>query len=384
MFFLSLGHHHRTESSHSHIPILALPNPNVPASLQKTTPFGKSVQLKTEEFPLPKPTNHDTNLSDAQLVITRGADGRHRIGQITYKAEEEIKPTPSSSCPHHQSPPKVKPTAEKTPSPSPRRPVEHEPKEDFIQQAMKSLENRPIRYSPLKNVTPPRLSISSASQSPVRRRPPPPKFDINKASITESFIGNIDNNCSSNNFEQDFDLADIADAMRSRSDDMDNDSLESNDEKPIIKTSTPRKTTNLNRQTSRSTTISNLIQSTPRRKPLAVSHQRSQSTEILNKKQQNDLSKLDRDSGFDEQDFRRERLLSTGDDNSSVSSFQISRPSSTVRLEYKENKSYELRMKKLEEKRRLSLTTTATTPTPPVSMTNRYRKNSQTNIILKK
>ena len=172
--------------------------------------------------------------------------------------------------------------------------------------------------------------------------------------------------------------------MRSRSDDMDNDSLESNDEKPIIKTSTPRKTTNLNRQTSRSTTISNLIQSTPRRKPLAVSHQRSQSTEILNKKQQNDLSKLDRDSGFDEQDFRRERLLSTGDDNSSVSSFRISRPSSTVRLEYKENKSYELRMKKLEEKRRLSLTTTAITPTPPVSMTNRYRKNSQTNIILKK
>ncbi|CAF4970107.1 unnamed protein product, partial [Rotaria socialis] len=51
-----------------------------------------------------------------------------------------------------------------------------------------------------------------------------------------------------------------------------------------------------------------------RRKPLTATTKRAQSSETIDK--MNDISKLDRDSGFDEQDFRRERLHSNGDDNS--------------------------------------------------------------------
>ena len=67
---------------------------------KKHTPYGKSVTIKTEEFPLTKPSIHDTNLVDAQLVITRDADGRHHIGQITYKSEEDTL-NQQLSCPHH-------------------------------------------------------------------------------------------------------------------------------------------------------------------------------------------------------------------------------------------------------------------------------------------
>lgn len=404
-------HNHRTESSTSHahppgdIPILAIPKPNLSSSAPS---FGKSVQLKTEEFPLAKPSTHDTNLADAQLVITRGADGRHRIGQITYKAEEEI-----AACPHHQSSPaaKVKPlrtsgrsTPLKQSSPSterdyssssmPSKSSSIDCKEDYVQQAMKSLDLSALEDRLARHKTPPKAATAT---EPLRRRRPPPKFDLNKANINESFIGNIDQSTAGHS-EQDFDLNDIADAMNSRSKEIDDDSLESSEEvsEDRPKTSTPKRPnayrstkylaekqkaasrqqpmTNLNRQTSRSTTISHVVEK-ERRKPMVVTH-RSHSTEM------SDISKLDRDSGFDEQDFRRERLLSNGDDNSSVSSVKSTRPPSarSSNLEYKETKSFELRMKRLDEKRKEAARRSTENILPPPS---RSRQNSLTNPTLK-
>jgi hypothetical protein len=89
-------------------------------------------------------------------------------------------------------------------------------------------------------------------------------------------------------------------------------------------------------------------------------------------------------------------LNSNGDDNSSISSIKSIR-SSTVRSEIRENKSYELRMKKLDAKRnstdkgtpsqtRRNLDSSSRRgselipPTPPV---NKHRKNSQPIVQLK-
>lgn len=417
--------------------------------------------MKTEEFPLPKPSNHDTNLADAQLVITRGTDGRHRIGQITYKAEEDTLNS-QPACPHHHhhhqsspTPPMKRKTVRNsgrvTPSsifhkqsspstdqdyssftetttttspskPSPSSSVEFK-EEMIIEQAISSLALTTIERHP----SPPRTFIKPSP-------PPPPPIKTNNLSITESVIGNIDGYTSptSVHVSEDFDLRDIEEVMgiekKPSADettlDMDNDSLESTEgileekKKPTpTKKSTAyvsafylaqkqkfqeelaanrkRGITSFNRYTTRSTTLSNVADSIRKgdptmkspRKPMSATH-RSQSSDVIDK--HNDSSKLDRDSGFDEQDFRRERLNSNGDDNSSVCSMRSTR-SSTARssnLEIRENRSYELRMKKLDAKRMSSPApirrTSASTsrrgselsipPTPP---TTRYRKSSQ-------
>jgi hypothetical protein len=433
---------------------------------------------------LPKPSNHDTNLVDAQLVITRGADGRHHIGQITYKSEEDTL-NQQPVCPHHHqhhdnpSPPtktktvrnigRMTPTSfySKQSSPStdqdyssltettthskPSSSSSLDFKEESIEQPMASLnltttENHPIQiYSPVKKFQ--TESLIQINDHPIESS----NQNINdkRSGFTESVIGNIDGytHPTSVNVENDFDINDIADVMginkRQNSDEntanMDNDSLDGTEDilevknKPLPPSTTkksgagytsafyiaqkqkfqqeqtanrkrPPISSNLNRYSSRSTTLSNVSGATKkeeqvtkqRRKPMIVT-QRSQSSDVIEKL--NDISKLDRDSGFDEQDFRRERLQSNGDDNSSVSSIKSARNSigRSMNFEIRENKSYELRMKKLDTKRNsiekdLQLKTRRNInsssrrgselipSTPPI---NKYRKNSQPIINIK-
>ena len=458
------GHHRHEHRHHSDIPILAIPNANVSSSVQKNTPFGKSITLKTEEFPLPKPSNHDTNLTNAQLVITRGTDGRHRIGQITYKAEEDTL-SQQPACPHHNhhhhhqsspTPPMKRKTVRNsgrvTPSsifnkqsspstdqdyssftetttttspskPSPSSSVEFK-EEESIEQAITSLTltttEKHHHSSPI---------IPKAKPSPPR---PPAPIKSNNLSITESVIGNIDGYTSPTSVHvgQDFDIHDIEEVMgmenKSRASeptvDMDNDSLESSEgvleeKKPTTKkpsgyvsafylaqkqkfhdelaANRKRSITSFNRYSSRSNTLSNVADPSARkddptnksrRKPMTVTS-RSQSSDMLDKHP--DISKLDRDSGFDEQDFRRERLNSNGDDNSSVSSIRSARSSTarSMNFEIRENKSFELRMKKLDTKRNSPLPATRRISTsnsrrasdciPPTPPTSKSRKNSQ-------
>lgn len=159
-----------------------------------------------------------------------------------------------------------------------------------------------------------------------------------------------------------------------------------------------RSASSLNRNSTRSNTLPNVVEalkkeeqlSKQRHKPTVIT-KRTQSSEIIEKL--NDSSRLDRDSGFDEQDFRRERLQSNGDDNSSISSIKSPKIPATARslnLDYKENKAYELRMKKLDPKRNTNdkespvksarnsapstrRTSDAILPNPPI---NRNRKSS--------
>ncbi|CAF3314974.1 unnamed protein product [Rotaria sp. Silwood2] len=485
-------HHHH----HSDIPILAIPNTNISPSVQKNTPFGKSVTIKTEEFPLPKPAYHDTNLVDAQLVITRGADGRHHIGQITYKAEEDSLNQPSV-CPHHHnlspSTTKIKNTRvtgrltpssiyNKQSSPStdqdysslteatPSKPSSISSldfKDEPIEQTIKSLhittiENQPIRSSsPINqfqieshNDINNHPSINNRNIVIKSIKPSNQNFDNSnkkKLSITESIIDTIDGYIPPTSIEtvNDFNITDIEEVMeinkkkQSTNDDtnnMDNDSLESSEgilenktkpqpsslSHPTKKSSgycstyylaqkqkfqqqqaanRRRSSGNLNQYSSRSNTLPNVVEavkkeeqlSKQRRKPMLIT-KRSQSSELIDKI--NDISKLDRDSGFDEQDFRRERLQSNGDDNSSISSIRSPRSStaSSINLQYKENKSYELRMKKLDMKRNINekessikigrninLSTKRTNDlTLPIPPTYKYRKNSQVINNLKK
>ncbi len=419
-----------------------------------------------------KPSNHDTNLVDAQLVITRGADGRHRIGQITYKSEEDIlNQQPVCRHHHYQSPPttKIKSTRatgrltpssvySKQSSPStdqdyssltettPSKPSSSSSldfKDESPEQPIKSLNITPLEnrhyLSVTKYQTEPRLSINS---HPIIESTKP-YFNENRSSITESIIGNIDGNIhpTSIESERDFDIADIEDAMEAKkkfNDDkdtaanIDNDSLESSEgvleEKKKLPPTSTRKSGGYssalylaqkqkfqqeqvanrkrlvsnatNRYSSRSNTLPNVVEAVkneeqlnkPRRKPM-VATQRSQSSDLVDKI--NDTSKLDRDSGFDEQDFRRERLHSIGDDNSSISSIRSAK--SATNLEYKETKSYELRMKKLAAKRNLtekdlslksrqnmnSSSRRGSDMIPPIPPTRKYRKNSQPVLNLK-
>lgn len=272
-------------SEHSDIPILALPNCHISPSVQKNSPNGKSMTLKTEEFPLTKPIEYDTNLNDAKLLITRDADGRHRIGQITFQTEEI--PKTSSTCPQHQIP--------------------------YAKQSSPSTDQD---YSSL---TEPTTSKPSSSSS----------FDLNddpddllhlpqRPRIIESLIDSIDG------FHRptstDFDLRDVRDALTT----MDNDSLESSE--GVLEVKKPPVNNN---KTRRSAPLSiNRFTSTPRSK--------SKSTKIL-----------DRDSGFDEQEFQRERLKSS----SSVSSFG---GRASISSDFRENRSFELRLQKLDRKKQMN------------------------------
>jgi hypothetical protein len=164
----------------------------------------------------------------------------------------------------------------------------------------------------------------------------------------------------------------------------------------------------------RSNTLPNVIEAVkkeeqinkPYHKPSSSSSsRRSRSTDLFDKNPLNDISKLDRDSGFDEQDFRCERLHSSYDDNSSVSSIKSARSSISRSLSsdlngqtYRENKAYELRLKALDYTRILNEQTsqdsrlnsrknfnyTSTrTPDPLSPTTHKYRKNNQLNFYLK-
>jgi hypothetical protein len=468
-------HHHH---NHSDIPILAVPNTNISPSVQKNTPFGKSVTIKTEEFPLSKPSNHDTNLVDAQLFITRDADGHHRIGQITYKSEEDTLNQPPA-CPHHhqnQSPPTTKTkstrnTTRFTPSstvynkqssPStdqdyssltettPSKPSSSSSldfKEDSVEQPIKSLaitspENRRVqRYSPVnKSNTEPLIHLNNhPSNDTDLLIESNQNLNINKpkASITESIIDTIDGYGLPSRPEHDFDISDIEDVIKIISNEdttnMDNDSLESSedvleDKKNIPSARPPSATKKLggycsalylaekqkfqqeqaanrkksidtmNRFSARTNTLPNVVeavkkeeQSTKQRRRPILNARRSQSTELVDKT--NDTSKLDRDSGFDEQDFRRERLHSAGDDNSSVSSIKSARSSTarSMNFETRENKSSALRLKKFDTKRNSNEQTTplkarrnvtsasrrGSDLIPPTPPTYKYRKSSQ-------
>jgi len=133
--------------------------------------------------------------------------------------------------------------------------------------------------------------------------------------------------------------------------------------------------------------------------------QRSQSIELLDRSPLNDTSKLDRDSGFDEQDFCCERLHSSYDDNSSASSLKSARSSITRSLSsdlngqtYRENKAYELRLKaldytrilneqstqdsRLNSRKNFNYTSTRTNDTNH-STGHKYRKNNRQNFYLK-
>ena len=355
------GHHRRVETHdhHKDVPILAIPNSS------KSTPFSKIPNMKTEDFPLSKSSSaHNTDLTDAQLVITRDADGRHRINQITYKSEEDLT-SQSHSCAHHQ--------------------------KSKIQSARGTGRILPKQSSPSTD-----QDYSSYT--------PSSSIEHERRQYSEGFIDNIDNSTYAES-ENDFDITDIGDALRLNHDHttMDEDSLESCEgvletkkklfSSPMVSNMkiksggvcTAFYLAQKQRQANRSNTLPNVVgamakeericKTTIQRKSSNFS-QRSQSTECIDKNPFN----LDRDSGFDEQDFRSERLHSSYDDNSSLSSVKSARSSSHQRSIssdlnnpiYRENKAYELRLKALNDQ---------STRTMPI--VHRYRKNTQANIYMR-
>ncbi|CAF0773702.1 unnamed protein product [Rotaria sp. Silwood1] len=467
--------HRRLEPNEHHIdiPILAVPTNNVSSSFQKTTPYGKSVTIKTEEYPLSKLTMHDTNLINAQLIITRDADGRHHIGQITYKSEDNLNQL--HSCPQHHnkqsSPiPKVK---------SVRGTGRLITSSIYDKQSLTSTDQDYSSYTPTLSIETNRSNVSTSdsqqyktdsiieqhSQSKILKHTSKENqqklTSINKksqlAGFTESYIDNIDDFMPStlDECEHDFDISDIDDVMQINNHDedrtnIDEDSLEScegvleinkksispsrpiiSDIKPIISNVKPggictalylaqkQKQASNNKKLSstflytRSNTLPNVIEAinkenqiNKRHRKTAVVTQRSQSTELFDKSFLNDTSKLDRDSGFDEQDFRCERSHSSYDDNSSISSIKSVRSSMARSLSsdlngqaYRENKAYELRLKALDYtkilneqviqdprlniRRNFNYTSTRTNDTIHPT-THKYRKNSQSNFYLKR
>jgi hypothetical protein len=161
-----------------------------------------------------------------------------------------------------------------------------------------------------------------------------------------------------------------------------------------------------------SNTLPNVIETVKKEEQINKSHRkssiisrRSQSIELFDKSPLNDISKLDRDSGFDEQDFRCERLQSSYDDNSSVSSLKSARSSIGRSLSsdlngqiYRENKAYELRLKALDYTRilneqssqdsrlnsRKNFNYTSTRTNETISpIVHKYRKNTQQNFYLR-
>ena len=347
------SHHHHHHHHHSDIPILPLTNQTGSLNGQKTIPYGKAVTIKTEEYPLNRPTHHDTNLNNAQLIITRDNEGRHRIEQITYKSEEDLL-RPSSTCPHHHS----------SPLPVPK-----------VKSARGT--GQIIPPSSYSSPYPVHSSKEFISQSSTRI----PTIEINPtSSFIERHIDNVDDYITPylSKSDQDFDLSDINDALnmeqkstnRSDEDDttrMDEDSLEScsgtiDEPKSVL----PRSPVLSNRSKGKpGGYCTALYLAQKKRQSLTLSQVQDESS--LNRSQSprkmyldpldrfgsHDISKLDRDSGFDEQDFRCERLHSAGDeDNSSLSSIRSSlghsTSSDTHQNSYRENKAYELRLKALD------------------------------------
>ena len=401
-----------------------------------------------------KPSVYDTNLNDAQLVITRDADGRHHIGQITYKSEEDL--TKSHSCPHHHhtqpSPvPKIK-SARGTGrlfSPS-----------DYHKQSSPSTDQEYSSYTPSSSIeTKPSTKSTydhrSYKTEPIVQEIKPMKKS--KSTFSEGIIDNIDGYITPTygESENDFDISDIGEALQASQHDedvtnMDEDSLEScegvlenkkksmgpspifSDKQPIptkVKSggvctalylaqkqrqATASKHSSPPLSYTRSNTLPNVIEAMKKeeeeiqksRRKSSTTSRRSQSIELYDKSPLNDISKLDRDSGFDEQDFRCERLHSSYDDNSSLSSLKSARSSLHRSLSsdlnghtYRENKAYELRLKALDYTRALNeqssqdsrlklprnfnYLSTRTTDSSHPTTTHRYRKNNQQNFYLK-
>lgn len=455
-------HDQRTE-----IPILAMSNATNTPTYPKPAFYGKAVTMKTEDYPLSKPTSHDTNLSNAQLVITRDPNGRHHIGQITYKSEENLHPQPH--CPRHPaqlSPvPKVRSARASehcTSSSASNKPLSPntDREHSFTSTHSPARETKPLPAWPNENQS------TAYSRTDFVIRHPPSSRSRNehtsngtvgtvRSGFVESIIDDIDGYITPKlgDPEHDFDISDIDDVMRTTSQQpdeahMDEDSLESaegvlEETKPTPQPTPPPPTlkkATANRVKSggictalylaqkqrqalshakeprlssylRSSTLPNVnevikldekpAQSHRRR---SVASQRSQSTEVFDKNNQLDTSKLDRDSGFDEQDFRCERLHSSYDDNSSMSSLKSARNSIGRSLSsdlnghvYRENKAYELRLKALDYSRVLNEQATqeprsnfrrnynylATRTNDTAPSTHRYKKNNHLNLYFK-
>ncbi|CAM4779929.1 unnamed protein product [Rotaria magnacalcarata] len=453
--------------------ILAIPTNTTSSYFSKVTPHGKSVTIKTEEFPLTKPSGHDTNLANAKLLITRDAHGRHHIGQITYKSEENL--DQSHACPHHHV---------RQPSPAPKvksargtgrlitSSMFNKQSSPSIDQDCSSysttfsIETNPTNAS-LNEYRPYKTSSIHEQHSPskiindnYKENQPRIKSTVEKSKLgfIESFIDNVDGYMTPtlDDCEHDFDISDIDDAMRNNNHDedrthIDEDSLEScdgvietlkesiasprsiiSDMEPILSNVKPgaictalylahkqKQASNYKKSPSafsysRSNTLPNVIEALkkeeqqlnkPHRK-LSTVTQRSQSIELFDKNPMNDPSRLDRDSGFDEQDFRCERSHSSYDDNSSLSSVKSVRSSIARSVSsdlngqsYRENKAYELRVKALDNTRLLNEQyvqdarlnarknfryPTARTNNTVLPTTHKYKKNSQPNFYLKR
>ena len=423
--------------------------------------------MKTEEYPLSKPTMHDTDLTDAQLVVTRDADGRHHIGHITYKSEEDLDQVHSCSHRHKESSPVPKVRSARGTGCLVPSTIYNKQLSPNTDQDLFSFETKPVYISTNDSEIVRSNKVESNedqySQSKIKSN----TFKINQqirnpiykmptSSFKESFIDDIDDyiNSTLNNSQDDFDISDIDDVMKINNYNkdtihIDEDSLEScegvienktnttpshsiiSDIKPVMPKIKPggvctalylaqkRKQVSVNIKSSptyvctRSNTLPNVIEAIrveeridkPYRKSSAIA-QRSLSTELLNKNSSNDPSKLDRDSGFDEQDFRCERSHSSHDDNSSISSVKSARSSIVHSLSsdlngqiYRENKAYELRLKaldhtrilneqsiqdpRLKSPRNFNYISTRTNNTIH-STSHKYRKNSQSNFYLKR
>ncbi len=224
--------------------------------------------IKTEEFPLTKPTTHDTNLTNAQLVITRDAEGRHRIGQITYKSEEDL--TQPHSCPHrhHQHPnpsspalkiKSVRGTGRLSSSTSYQKQSSPSTDQDYSSYTLStSLETKPSTH-PTRSYKP-EPTLSQYPQSKVLHDSVKDIQSKKKSpfAFSEGFIENIDGYITPNGkeSEHDFDISDIGDALRINHDNddptnMDEDSLEScegvldNKSKPIFSEKKPESRSSL-------------------------------------------------------------------------------------------------------------------------------------------
>ena len=407
--------HQCVESSvrHTEVPILALPNSATSAGRAKAIPFGKSVTMKTEEYPLTKPAAYDANLTDAQLIITRDAHGRHHIGQITYQSEENLL-NPPLSCPQHPHPPSPAPKAKSargTGQITPLFPYNQQPsaiaEPDYSPYSIPTSINTRSSFTDPIHEVPSIRSYSPAQRTTIERTPPTANrsqrtADAPNSTIRESAIDNIDDYIrpSLRATEHDFDLGDIDDAMRtypksSNDDDltnMDEDSLESCSGviEEHTKSLTPSPILSSKRLSMskvkpggyctalylaqkrketlftypRSTTLPNVTDAarTEDQRHQHLQPQRKTAADIFNRMPVQDISKLDRDSGFDEQDFRCERLHSGGEeDNSSLSSIRSARSSLTHSASseiqnqiYRENKAYELRLQALDYTRTLN------------------------------
>lgn len=426
---------------------------------------------------------HDANLSNAKLLITRDAEGRHHIGHITYKSEENLEQT--HACPHHQhsrqpSPvPKVVKSARGTGSLSASSNYSKQPSPSTDQDYSSYSTTFSIGTNPTsasingnrtyktESVQEQRLQSRIIKDNYKENQPiTKPSVKNSRSGIVESFIDNIDDYMTPtvDECDHDFDLSDIDDAMRNHNhedddDDrthIDEDSLEScdgviesfkrsispsprpivSDTKPILSNVKPggyctalylaqkqNQATNYHKvpsafSYSRSNTVPNVIEALKTEEqmnksykkvtPTRIPSQRSKSGDLFDKNFINDTSKLDRDSGFDEHDFRCDRSHSSYDDNSSLSSIKSLKNSLVRSLSsdlngqsYRENKASELRIKALDYTRTLNdqnlqdsrlyvrksfnyPMTQMNNTVHPTSTTHKYRKNSQPNFYLKR